>query len=323
MKNFIFLFLIFLLTACGNAGTPPTGEGLIASRIRKIRDLRVECNWPGFTLPQFDTPLLYYTDSICYAVAPTHRFREIFGIQSTIRDKEIEIFKTALPDSLPFHMETQITFGDSTYQDNSPFLHCSSPEITAQFINGVASDDAWALMALHEYMHGFQYKHAEFAEAFGRHVSDIPQRTFRTLYRGYDWLRLEANAENDALLTALSAKNAFVRDSCIRSFFSIRERRKSRMAEDFGDQMALAETYYETMEGTARYIEAKAGFRLGLYTEKDDWLWNTGSTYYFYATGYNLVRLLDKLGGDKSRLFNEPTLSLAQLLAETINTSQQ
>jgi hypothetical protein len=51
--------------------------------------------------------------------------------------------------------------------------------------------------------------------------------------------------------------------------------------------------------------------------EKDKWLYLSDRTRYFYATGFNLVRLFEKLHIDyQSRLFNEGGLSLEQILAQ-------
>lgn len=76
-----------------------------------------------------------------------------------------------------------------------------------------------------------------------------------------------------------------------------------------------AERVYETMEGTARYIEFHAcpgGYDL----DANDWLYRTDISQYMYATGFNIVRLLDKLGVDcKTRLFDEG-LALDGLLPE-------
>jgi hypothetical protein len=45
--------------------------------------------------------------------------------------------------------------------------------------------------------------------------------------------------------------------------------------------------------------------------DKDKWLYLSNKTNYLYATGFNLVRVLDKLKINyKARLFNEVGLSL-------------
>ena len=96
--------------------------------------------------------------------------------------------------------------------------------------------------------------------------------------------------------------------------------------------IAQFEQNYETLEGTARYIEAaslklsaSAKFRqpkegvghTAAYAEPQ-WLYDTAiSERYFYATGYNLARLMDKFGLHyKERLFNRGDLTLEKLLKD-------
>jgi hypothetical protein len=51
--------------------------------------------------------------------------------------------------------------------------------------------------------------------------------------------------------------------------------------------------------------------------ESNPWLYLSAKTSYYYATGFNMVRLLEKLKIDfRSRLFNEGGLSLEQLLKQ-------
>lgn len=98
------------------------------------------------------------------------------------------------------------------------------------------------------------------------------------------------------------------------------------------------ERCYETMEGTARYVEYslyklfatmeadkklagsdtsyKSFAKYRNYSiEKDEWLYLIGKTTYFYASGFNMARLLDKLAVEyKSKLFKQGSLSLEVLL---------
>ena len=87
------------------------------------------------------------------------------------------------------------------------------------------------------------------------------------------------------------------------------------MRRELAPEAVGAERVYETMEGTARYIEVHAcpgGYDL----DANDWLYRTDISQYMYATGFNIVRLLDKLGVDyKTRLFDEG-LALDGLLPE-------
>lgn len=312
MQKFIFLFLV--LTACGAQSNRLTSsEGVILSRIQQIRELRTAAAewWPGFETPEYDTPLLYYTDSICYAVNPTQQFRDTFGAHLVYHDSEIEIYKTALPDTLPFHMETQLSFGDSTaYNGKIPFLCCSSPELTRKVVSDITNDTLWLPMVLHEYMHGFQFQQPGFAETFAKEITSIDESKLARLHKQYAWFHEAIKSENGTLLAALDAKSKADRDSCIGRFLVLRTDRKHRMAQELGDSTVRTEEIYELMEGDARFVEAQAGFRLECYTEADKWLYDTAHSGYFFATGYNLIRLLDSCGIDKSHLFTERLLPL-------------
>ena len=219
-----------------------------------------------------------------------------------------------------------MSFDDSTRFDyRSPVLLCSSPETTAQFVTGTDSDEAWALMALHEYTHGFQLLHPAFLAEFEQYCLSFPQGPFRRLYQGVDWQRRLIDRENEALKGALAAADVAQRDSCIRLFLDTRADRRARMLHYNGEVMTSAERLYEMMEGSARYVEAQTGLRLGIYDmQKDTWLYDPARTpYYYYATGYNLMRVLMLLGADTSRLFTEPGLGLGELLAETFEKQTQ
>lgn len=98
-----------------------------------------------------------------------------------------------------------------------------------------------------------------------------------------------------------------------------RAERLGCMAAERGDDTVRMEEIYELMEGMARYVEAEAGFRLGSYTEADKWLFRTDRSAYLYATGYNLVRLLDVCGAGKSGLYTGRILPLEDFLTTTEN----
>jgi hypothetical protein len=124
------------------------------------------------------------------------------------------------------------------------------------------------------------------------------------------------------------------------SFFVTRNRRLTKVRQELKYDIQPVEELYETMDGTARiaeyglyqYFATKApDLRLASVDsayhayayfknhtiEKDDWLYLTHKTTYFYATGFNISRLLNKLNVSyKARLFRDNALSLSQLLSE-------
>lgn len=190
-KHILSILVLIGFTACNTSYSDLTkDEQLIVNRIRQVRELRGEVAtcWPEFDAPQYDVPLLYYTDSVCYALNPGRQFRDEFKARLVYRDAECEIYKTALPDSIPFHMETQITFDDSTrYNSHTPYLYCGSPQITARTVKDVTTDSLWLPMVLHEYAHGFQYRQQGVVESFAREMADIPENDLSLLHTRLDW----------------------------------------------------------------------------------------------------------------------------------------
>lgn len=90
------------LGACSlSAAATTEAERPIVERIRTIRKLRAriaERCWPGFDAPAYDAPLLYYTDSVCYAVAPGGSACDSASARLLFRDRDIAIRRIALLD---------------------------------------------------------------------------------------------------------------------------------------------------------------------------------------------------------------------------------
>lgn len=81
----------------------------------------------------------------------------------------------------------------------------------------------------------------------------------------------------------------------ILSFFKSRNERRERVKKKLGIDIVALEQLYETMEGSARYIEYCLYRHFGNFNFSDaKWLYTVGRKYY-YATGFNLLRLSDKL----------------------------
>lgn len=309
MRRITLLLTLLLPAVCVACATAPRLEGderTILERIRALRALRhdIAAVWPGYDAPQYDVPLLYYTDSVCYAVNPTAEMCEHFGGRIAHEENGLRIYRLSLPDTLPFHMETQIEFLDSTcFAYRRPYLCCSSPELTGRMVPDVTSDSTWMPMVLHEYAHGYQYSHPELTAHLAHALPTYPEAEFSRLHLEYEWFNAAIRDENQALLDALAAATPDERTEHIDRFFTLRAGRKARMAAELGAAAVSDEEFYEYMEGMARFFEAEAGFRLGSYTDRDTWLHDTDHSGYFFATGYNLVRLLEQLGYDLPTLY--------------------
>ena len=342
IQRLFFISLLAIASSCKDE-TPSTGEQTIHQRLSYLYNLKSFINaevWPGFTDKRFDLPLVYYTDSVCYVANPTEYFVQSKKPTLVFTTRDLEVYKTPLLDSIPFHMETSVTFGDSSdaYNYKSPFMNCSSFEITQKTIPDVNSTEQWSTMVLHEYFHGFQFKHPAFLEYFQKNFT-FAEDSLKRMYKRNDWFKSSVDTENRLLLAALETNEPARIGELIDSLFIVRGSRRDRATRELGVDVRTMEQIFETMEGTARYAEyslystfatktpddalAKVDSSYHSYEyfrdyniEKDQWLYlSEKTTGYFYATGFNMVRLLEKLKVDyKERLFYEGALSLEGLL---------
>ena len=237
-------------------------------------------------------------------------------------------------------METGMTLGDPTdeYNYHSPFMKCSSYEEVFKTIPKVLSTEEWTTMIMHEYFHGFQYKHKSYINFYEKNIVQIQPDSLTSIYKNNQWFKTSIDNENQFLLKAIAEKDSSKTKQLIDSFFDLRTQRRKAVSEKLKLNIGQYEKCYETMEGTARYIEFslynnyatrrpsykllqsdtsfKSFNKFRKYNiEQDKWLYLTEKTIYFYAIGFNMARLLDKLNIDyKSRLFNEGKLTLEDIL---------
>ncbi|PAC30307.1 hypothetical protein [Flectobacillus sp. BAB-3569] len=343
--NKIILFLIALnLIGCQKEKQNP--EQKIFDRILFVYHLKqtVEAEtWKTFNAPQYDVPLVYFTDSSSYIANPTEKFLKTFKSELLMEDGKVKIYKTQKRvDDSPFHMETGMTLGDPTPEFNyhSPFMMCSSFEETVKTIPDVGSTDEWTTMIIHEYFHGFQYKHKPYMEYYEKEIVQIQPDSLSAFYKTVPWFKESIDLENRFLLEAISEKDNIKTAKILRDFWVKRKQRRQKFQKVFKFDIDKFEKCYETMEGTARYVEFslynhftqrkpdesllksdssfKSFAKFKNYNlQKDQWLYLSNKTTYFYATGFNMARLLDKLGIDyKSRLFKDGKITLEDILQE-------
>lgn len=299
--------------------------------------------WKTFNAPQYDVPLIYFTDSSSYIANPTEKFLKTFKSELLLEDGKVKIYKTQKRvDDSPFHMETGMTLGDPTLEFNyhSPFMMCSSFEETVKTIPDVGSTDEWTTMIIHEYFHGFQYKHRPYMEYYEKEIVQIQPDSLSAFYKTVHWFKESIDLENRFLLEAISEKDNIKTAKILRDFWVKRKQRRQKFQKVFKFDIDKFEKCYETMEGTARYVEfslynhftqrkpdesllkSDSSFKSfakfkNYKLQKDEWLYLSNKTTYFYATGFNMARLLDKLGIDyKSRLFKDGKITLEDILQE-------
>ncbi len=332
-------------------GKEPKPESVIVNRILYIYNLKASVDrdtWKGFASKKYDLPLVYYTDSFCYIGNPTGKFLKLFSSDLIFENKELKIYKTRVIDAVPFHMENSMTFGkgSSSYNHRSPFMNCSSLEITKKFVPDVNSTEQWATMIIHEYFHGFQFRHEAHLNFFEKNIA-MSSDTLRQIYKANDWYKKSVDEENRLLMAAISSADGKQARKCIDSFFVLRNQRRRQAVRELKTDVTLLERSYETMEGTARYVEyslyakfaqkkpdrilqeSDSSYHSYRYFQdyhigKDKWLYlSEAAKDYFYSTGFNLVRLLEKLKIDyQSRVFKEGGLTLEQILQQSLKNAR-
>ena len=267
-------------------------------RLQYVYALKVVINdsvWSGFADKQYDVPLLYYGDTCCYVVNPTEKFLDKYPSVLIHRDNNIQIYQTEKVDDKPFHMHVTFTDEESNIDYRTPIMRCSSLEQTSKTIPDVTSVNEWATMVMHEYFHGFQFKNDGYLDIYDTITNAVLPDTLIELAASHDWYRESITQENDFLLKAIDANDIEASRAYIQSFFKLRNERRERVKKELGIDIVALEQLYETMEGSARYIEYCLYRHFGNFSLSDaKWLYTVGRKYY-YATGFNLLRLSDKL----------------------------
>jgi hypothetical protein len=198
-------------------------------------------------------------------------------------------------------------------------------------------------MILHEYFQGFQFKHSKYQSYLKNNITEFSQDSLKNIYNSRVWFQRLVDKENRFLLNVILSNDCEETIQLIDSILNTRDERRKEVLYKLSIDITEIKSIYKAMEGSARYVEyslydlyAKKESPLKLiesYTpfhdyeyfqnfnlEKEEWLYLTGKTTYFYATGFNLVRLFDKLNIEyKTRLFQEEELTLENILKEYKN----
>ena len=292
MKTIAMILLLVTVTSA-------QGHNKDVERLQYVYALKEVINdsvWKGVADKQYDVPLLYYADTCCYVVNPTEKFLAKYPSVLVHSDNNIQIYQTEKVDDKPFHMHVTFTDEESNIDYRTPFMRCSSLEQTSKTIPDVTSVNEWATMVMHEYFHGFQFKNDGYLDIYDTITNAVLPDTLIELAASHDWCRESITQENDFLLKAIDANDIEASRAYIQSFFELRNERRERVKKELCIDIVALEQLYETMEGSARYIEYCLYRHFGDFNLSDaKWLYTVGRKYY-YATGFNLLRLLDKLG---------------------------
>ncbi len=311
-----FPFAIFLFILSSYTDSIVTNDKPHIANISSVYQLfeRVDSIWPGCNNKEFAVSLIYYADSICYVVNPKAKFKSQYDTKYIFSERNRKFYRTNRIDSIDFHMHVGFSIDDddsTNFNYFEPYMYCTSPELTCKTVPVDMKE--WQTMVLHEMFHGFQLKHSIFINRFKNIIAlGQSQSTLSDLYNSYNWYAESVSAENNYLLSAL--KSSYPTEE-IMKFITLRNSRYDRVRTELDIDIKECEELFETMEGTARYVE------VGIYPDLYDlgqnkWIWSIGGKNYFYSTGFNIARLLDKLEVQyKEDLFDLPKASLFSILS--------
>lgn len=291
-------FVLITFCYCYMMGQQLPDTASVVGRLQYVYVLKKVINnrvWPGFADKENDVPLIYYDDTCCYVVNPSDKIQALYKTESVFQNYDVAIFKMQRIDNTPFHMHVTITDEEGRIDYRTPVMRCSSLEQTSKTIPDVTTVREWVTMVMHEYFHGFQFKNDGYLDTYETITNTVLPDTLIALAACHDWYRESITQENDFLLKAIDANDIEASRAYIQSFFELRNERRERVKKELCIDIVALEQLYETMEGSARYIEYCLYRHFGNFNLPDaKWLYTVGSKYY-YATGFNLLRISDKL----------------------------
>ncbi|MGH2565286.1 MAG: hypothetical protein ACRDE5_12275, partial [Ginsengibacter sp.] len=204
--------------------------------------------------------------------------------------------------------------------------------------------EEWMQLVMHEYFHSYQFSNSFFIRYFKKKIK-VKEDSLNAIYSENKWFANYLAEENDCLLTCIATANTDSLKNNFRRFINYRLARQKRFKALFKYDIGPFEDFWEKVEGTARYIEYYTGLSYaGFHTNSDtrcDPFFDGFKRFtsqadlpgtpnfiirtkimraYYYVTGFNMCRLLDKLNVNyKNDLFNSKNKSLFKILTKSIS----
>lgn len=133
-----------ICSSCSMTVKSTGNERALIDSIQELLEVKAqlaEKYWPEFNKEDYCAPIVFYTDSACYVLNPKQEFLDEFTCKR-IDAEDIDLYRTELLDSLPFHMETHVELdNDTTFYGRTPYCKCSTLEIVHK-TNQMYSDNS-------------------------------------------------------------------------------------------------------------------------------------------------------------------------------------
>ncbi len=304
--------------------------------------------WPGLSGGDHNPPLLYFTSGTTYAAFleegsfPHHEYRTITCYEHTLLKLNRRL------DDQPFHMENRMNFADSnSLYFFRPMMLCSDVESMTEFVPDFKTTEDWLPLVMHEYFHSFQFSHQP-SLFYLQNLIGMAADTLSTYYLTNASFQHTLKLENELLIGCIKSENQDSLDLYLDEFIKLREQRRSGFADSSSFNLAIMEDFWETIEGTARYIEYYLAGKFAQMHVEDlmgcDSLFHNFAMFkdslpfeqkphfiertkimpaYYYVTGFNICRLLDKLELEyKPNRFQNPEHSIYEILKEYVEANK-
>lgn len=334
---FLYLsFNIFFNKSCSSQTIDIICERL--TLFNQIKKDVAKTYWTEFGIYKNQSPLIYVSDSASYVINSDSDFLKD-SVQSAFNCGEINLKQTRNFDLRPFIMENKMSFSDSTSPFYfNPVMMCSSVEVMLKNIPYFTTTEEWFQLVMHEYFHSFQFRN----KAVINYLADTIKFSADTLtyfYLNDSLFKNSLKEENRYLLAAIRTNSIDSTGYYYKRFIEERALRRTYFRLKYEYDISTFENFWEKIEGTARYVEYYCGDIFYQYSKSKmkitDPLFKNFSAfnkknfsegkhfkereemmaYYFYVTGFNLCRLMDKLQIEyKSVLFKNGSVALTDLI---------
>lgn len=298
--------------------------------------------WPEFGSPKYEADLVFFTAEKSYLIGrPILKTLKKKPLK-TYRTQQIVVEETERLDTLAFHMETAYESQNKTQLwYHYPAILCSDYDTTRQYVEDVSTPQIWAAMVLHEYFHGFQFRHPEFIR-FANDSITVSTRKLQSYYDKYPWFKKSVDEENQLLLECLNSNDVSQIKKLFKNYKAKRIERLSAFKEVEKFDLTIQEEFLEKMEGSARYMEYQlyqifkdipidkklaeidnkydfSGVKKFTLEDKP-WMYQSTSIRYYYSTGFNMLRLLDQLKVSyKANFFDDNRSTPYELLNQKLS----
>ncbi len=312
------------------------------SRCKEIIGKKV---WSDLTSEAHTRPLLYFTESNTYVVFGDNEQFKKYSPEALECGNGLSLLKLQRMDSQPFHMQNAIDFKDpASLYYYQPMMLCSDVETLIKVVPDFDKTEDWLQLVMHEYFHSYQFSHQATLTYLAETIQ-VSADTLDKIYLQHAWFRELLEKENLALLNAIRVNGNDSIKLYIDEFLETRKTRRMKFENLNQFRISIYENFWETIEGSARYAEYYlAGNFKSLDTDyaiQCDSLFRNYKDYthllnfenekefvertrimqaYYYVTGFNLCRLMDKMGIPyKQNLFDNPGSGLYDIFSKSIS----